>query len=191
MTKIPVKLSFAEYLNYHDDTDNRYELVNGELVAMNPATPENIAIIRFIFLQIYREIFRLQLDLEVFSSDLGIRTATGRSRLPDVCVVKGEDWRQLRSHKGSSAVLETNPLIVVEVVTPGEEGYKRDYVEKPQEYAAIKIPEYWIVDPIANKISVLNLVEDNYQTKIYTEQDCIVSLILPELNLTVVQIFSA
>jgi Uma2 family endonuclease len=191
MTTTPVKLSFTEYLNYHDDTDNRYELVNGELVAMNPASPEHIAIIRFIFLQFYQEILRLKLDLEVFSSDLGVRTASGRSRLPDVCVVRGEDWRHLRSRQGSSAVLETNPLIAVEVVSPGEEGYNRDYVEKPQEYAEIKIPEYWIIDPIATKISVLNLVENNYQTQIYRGQDCVVSLILSELNLTVEQILSA
>ena len=29
------KLTFEEYLAYEDDTDNRYELVNGELVLMS------------------------------------------------------------------------------------------------------------------------------------------------------------
>jgi len=28
--------TFEEYLSYEDGTDNRYELVNGELVPMNP-----------------------------------------------------------------------------------------------------------------------------------------------------------
>lgn len=30
------RLTFKEYLDYGDGTDNRYELVQGELVAMTP-----------------------------------------------------------------------------------------------------------------------------------------------------------
>ena len=32
------KISFEEYLSYEDGTNNRYELVNGELVKMPPAS---------------------------------------------------------------------------------------------------------------------------------------------------------
>ncbi|MBD0262190.1 MAG: Uma2 family endonuclease [Tolypothrix sp. Co-bin9] len=31
------QVTFEEYLNYQDDTDNRYELVDGELIEMPPA----------------------------------------------------------------------------------------------------------------------------------------------------------
>jgi Uma2 family endonuclease len=48
MTKTPIKLSFEEYLTYHDHTDDRYELVDEDLVAMTPASPEYVAIIKFI-----------------------------------------------------------------------------------------------------------------------------------------------
>lgn len=34
MTVAKNKLTFAEYLKYDDGTDTRYELVNGELIAM-------------------------------------------------------------------------------------------------------------------------------------------------------------
>jgi Uma2 family endonuclease len=37
MTTTTRQLTFEEYLNYHDYTDNRYELVDGELVQMPPA----------------------------------------------------------------------------------------------------------------------------------------------------------
>ena len=30
------KLTFEEYLAYEDDTDNRYELIDGELVTLPP-----------------------------------------------------------------------------------------------------------------------------------------------------------
>jgi Uma2 family endonuclease len=192
MTKVPVKLTFEEYLNYDDETDNRYELVDGILVSMNPASPEHVAIIRFIFLQFYFEILRLKLDWEVFNGDVGIRTTPGRSRLPDVCIMTGSDWRQLRKSKSSSAVLEDQPLVLaLEVVSPGEEGHNRDYQDKPKEYARKRIPEYWIVDPIAQKISVLILVDDSYQTNIYTGQERIISPTFPELNLMVQQVLLA
>ncbi len=43
MTQIPVKrlLTFEAYLEYDDGTDNLYELVDGKLVQMTPASPEH------------------------------------------------------------------------------------------------------------------------------------------------------
>ena len=35
MTITHQKLTFTEYLNYQDNTDNRYELVEGELIPMS------------------------------------------------------------------------------------------------------------------------------------------------------------
>ena len=35
MTTTTKRLTFAEYLNYTDGTDRRYELVNGELIPMS------------------------------------------------------------------------------------------------------------------------------------------------------------
>jgi hypothetical protein len=35
-------LTFDDYLAYDDGTDSRYELVDGELIAMPPESPENL-----------------------------------------------------------------------------------------------------------------------------------------------------
>lgn len=43
----PVKLTFEEYLA-HDDGDNRYEFVNGELILMAPPTGRHADIIDFL-----------------------------------------------------------------------------------------------------------------------------------------------
>lgn len=37
MTTKTRQVTFEQYLNYHDDTDNRYELVDGELLEIPPA----------------------------------------------------------------------------------------------------------------------------------------------------------
>ena len=41
MTQTPVKLSFEEYLAYDDGTDNRYELVDGDLVMVPLPTADH------------------------------------------------------------------------------------------------------------------------------------------------------
>jgi len=41
MVKTPTFLTFEEYLKYDDGTDNRYELVNGNLVKVPPESENN------------------------------------------------------------------------------------------------------------------------------------------------------
>ena len=186
MTQTPIKLSFEEYLTYNDGTQNRYELVDGELVLMPPATGKHEAIITFLLIRFYLEIQRLELDWQVRPSGTGVRTNRGKSRLTDLCVITAQQKQEIDN---TSAVLQSPPLLVVEVVSP--ESVKRDYEQKPAEYAAIQIPEYWIVDPLLNKVSILLLVDGSYQTAEFSGNDRIISQTFPELALTVKQVLSA
>jgi Uma2 family endonuclease len=78
------------------------------------------------------------------------------------------------------------PLWVVEVVSPNQAS--RDYRYKRSEYAARGIAEYWIVDPIAQKVTVLEWVEGFYDERIYEGDNAIASSIFPELTLTASQV---
>jgi Uma2 family endonuclease len=51
--------------------------------------------------------------------------------------------------------------MVIEVVS--ENDPDRDLVHKRQEYAEAGIPEYWIVDPRVERITVLKLAGGKYQ----------------------------
>ncbi len=188
MTRTPILLSFEEYLNYDDGTDRRYELEDGRLIPMT-LSPIHIAIARFLFRQLDREIADRELDREVFW-DMGVRTGVSKSRLPDITVVEGEQWRSLR-RSASVAVLEVPSLLAVEIVSPGEENRNRDYSAKRTEYEERGIKEYWIVDPIENKVTVLNLVGGLYKETVFTGNQRIVSRVFPELVLTAEQILSA
>jgi Uma2 family endonuclease len=44
------KLTFEEYLTYEDDTDNRYELIDGELVTLPPNPNPTLLIVSYLFL---------------------------------------------------------------------------------------------------------------------------------------------
>lgn len=177
--------TFEDYINYDDGTDRRYELVDGRLELMNPATIRHLLIsdmIRDIF---KAEITRMNLPWLCFQ-EVGVRTGWRKSRLTDVCVVLQKQAIELLD---KSAVFQTPPLLVVEVVSP--ESVQRDYRYKRSEYAAAEIPEYWIVDPILNKVSVLRLDEGLYEETVFTENQEIVSQIFPELTLTVDRILAA
>ena len=78
------------------------------------------------------------------------------------------------------------PELVVEVVSPKQES--RDYRYKRSEYAARGISEYWIVDPIQAKITVLEWVEGLYEEQVYTGGNLIVSPLLGALDLSVARL---
>lgn len=186
MTQTSVKLSFEEYLTYDDGTDNRYELVDGKRLLMPPPTGDHEDIVDFLYINFYLEIQRLVLDWAVKQGRTGVRTTPKRARVPDICVITKE---QRQSMKGKPAVLQSPPLVAVEVVSP--ESVKRDYEQKAAEYAAIRIPEYWIVDLIKALVSVLLLVDGNYQTTEFRGSERIISQTFPELALTTEQVLAA
>lgn len=52
--------------------------------------------------------------------------------------------------------------LVVEVVSGGIKDRQRDLIIKRDEYAQAGIPEYWIIDPEADLITVLHLGGETY-----------------------------
>ncbi|MGL5034870.1 MAG: Uma2 family endonuclease, partial [Microcystaceae cyanobacterium] len=64
-----------------------------------------------------------------------------------------------------------------------------DYRYKRSEYAVREIPEYWIIDPLTETISVLLLVAGFYEVTEFRGEEKIRSSLLPELALTSQQVF--
>lgn len=178
-------MSFEDYLYYDDYTDNRYELIDGELALMPPPILNHILIAEFLNDLFKQEVKRLHLDW-ICLREVGVRTGLRKSRLPDVAIVTKE---QVASIKNQVAVFEVSPLLVVEVVSPAS--IKQDYRFKRTEYAALEIPEYWIVDPGENKISVLILEDGFYEVTEFKGAQAVVSPTFTELHLTVDAILAA
>lgn len=89
----------------------------------------------------------------------------------------------------NSAIFQIPPLLIVEVVSP--DSVNRDYRYKRSEYAALGIPEYWIVDPGENKFTVLLLEEGFYEESSFIQENQIVSRQFNDLDLTANQILAA
>lgn len=116
-----------------------------------------------------------------------IVTTGSRVRVPDLVVFSEELAMAMKGAKRSTIMPEMPPpLLVVEVVSPNQSS--RDYRYKRSEYAARGIAEYWIVDAITQKVTVLEWVEGLYEEQVYEGDSAIVSLVFPELRLTTAQV---
>jgi Uma2 family endonuclease len=182
------KISFEEYLNYDDDTDNRYELVDGVLVVMNPPAKRHFQISRLLVKLFEDFISRQKIDIEVFAG-IGVKTGANKARIPDVSIIDGEVWRSIPDDV--SAVVRVPLMLTVEIVSPGAEQIDRDYIEKAIEYRETGIPEYWIVDPIEQKITVLLLDKGSYIKTIFSGDETLSSSTFPQLKVTASQILAA
>ncbi|NER07039.1 MAG: Uma2 family endonuclease [Okeania sp. SIO3C4] len=182
----PKIYTFAEYSQYQDSTDNKYELVNGELISLTPPSGIHALILTFLFQEFYREIIRINTSWQVMPGNIGIRTAINKSRIPDLTIITSEQTELLKNM--TTAILDSAPILAVEIVSPGNRD--DDYRFKRSEYAVREIPEYWIVDYEAQKISVLTLVNGFYEAEEFSDRDIIISGIFPELKLTVDRILS-
>ena len=187
------RMTLQEYLNYDDGTDTRYELVDGVLVEMGAESTINTQIAIFLlatFLQMGIPYYRLGIKQQIAVSS---REVTARE--PDLMVHSEESAKAIEGLK--QALLYTDlpaPMLVVEVVSPGEPGeknYDRDYIEKRREYAERGIQEYWIVDPYRQVVLVLTLEETSYEEQRFTEQMAISSPTFPNLNLTADRVLKA
>ncbi|MGV0106342.1 putative restriction endonuclease domain-containing protein [Nostoc sp. DSM 114160] len=186
MVTTPVtSITFEEYLTYDDSNGFHYELVDGKLELMNPPTIEHFLIVDFLDTALKAEIKRCNSTWLTFRES-GVRTGRNKSRLTDLCLVTLEQARELLN---ASAVFESPPLLIVEMVSP--ESMKRDYRYKRSEYAALEVPEYWIVDPLATKVSVLLLEDGFYEETVFTDTQQIISRTFPEMAIAVDRIFTA
>ncbi|MFM7449800.1 MAG: Uma2 family endonuclease [Leptolyngbyaceae cyanobacterium] len=181
-------LTFNEYLAYHDDTDNRYELVDGELVAMPPESPENLAIARFLLVEL---INHLPLKLITYGTEIEVSGKRARCRLPDLLVHTTESLAALEGATRATITRDMPPpALVVEVVSPGASNRTRDYRYKHTEYAARGIPEYWIVDPQDRQVTICQWVDGQYEDTVFKGGDRIVSQVVPAWELTVAQLLN-
>ncbi|NJN29499.1 MAG: Uma2 family endonuclease [Synechococcales cyanobacterium RM1_1_8] len=190
MTFVAAKpMTLEEYFAYADSaeygSERTYELVNGELVEMSPESEQNRRIAMFLvayFLQLGISFQQLTLKTEMVVS--GARATT---RYPDLMVLSEDLVEALSGAKRSTVMLDMPPpLLVVEVVSPRQEA--RDYRYKRSEYAARGIAEYWIVDAIAQKVTVLEWVEGLYEEQVFEGDSVILSPLFGTLRLTAAQV---
>lgn len=187
------RMTLEEFLSYDDGTDRRYELVDGVLVEMGAESTTNTIIAGFLFgffLQMGLPSYRIGFKQKI---EVASRYVTARD--PDLIVHTEDSFQAIDERKEACIKYgEPNPLIIVEVVSPGDEtkdNYQRDYVQKPEEYADRGIGEFWRIDPERKWIQIGVLMAGQYQFTVFKGDDTVVSKSFPSLNLTASQVLRA
>ncbi len=187
MTLTTQRMTLAEFLDYDDGSEATYELENGELIAMPAESEINRRIAMFLLIHLSQSGIapeRLTLKTEIVVT--GSRASV---RIPDLMFLSEEGAAALEGAKRSTILPEMPPpLLAVEVVSPGQE--KRDYRYKRSEYAARGIAEYWIVDPVVERVTVLTWEEGLYEEQVYGRGELIQSSVIEGDSLSVNRLLS-
>lgn len=130
----------------------------------------------------------------------GKNPTSGReeSRRTDIVVFAKEEWERMRQSSGSAAAYIPPPL-VIEVISTN---WKDDYEDKFNQYEALGISEYWVVDyaglggiryigkPKQPTITIYQLLDGEYQPQQFRGDDLLESSVLQDLNLTANRVFA-
>lgn len=122
---------------------------------------------------------------DVLVAPFKIRLWPGKNREPDVMFMFASN-----SHRRFEEYWEGADL-VMEVVSPDDPN--RDIVKKKEEYAKAGIPEYWLVNPINQTITVFVLAQGSslYQeVGVYSKGDVAVSQLLEGFMVDVAAVFA-
>jgi Uma2 family endonuclease len=185
--------SFEDYLmaDPSELPQGNLEYWDGELVPVMSESIGNINIATYLFALLIQAGFSSQLlcpgQIEL------VVPGKPKTRFPDLTVLE-EVHLTLLDRRGTITREMPPPRVVVEVVSPGDEeseNYKRDYEVKPEQYAAIEVPEYWIIDPDREWIKVGVLSDRGYQFETFREEETIFSPTFPDLTITASQILNA
>jgi Uma2 family endonuclease len=187
------RMSLEAYLTYDDGTDTRYELEDGVLVEMGAESTINTLIAGFLFGVFIK--LGMPTILIGFKQKIQVASAYVSARDPDLIIHTEASFAAIDGLSEACLKLyDPNPLIAIEVVSPGAEttkNYQRDYESKPSEYAARGIPEMWQIDPERKWVKVGTLVDGAYEFETFTGKAAVLSPSFPALKVTAIEVLKA
>jgi len=134
------------------DEDEPGELVDGQLTREEMPSILHESVVAWLILELGR--WARPRRGWVFGSELKLGLSPSRGRKPDVSMYL--PGVKLRARDSLSRV---PPDVVVEVASPSPRDVLRDRMAKVDEYAAFGVRFYWLIDPEARILELLELDE--------------------------------
>ena len=170
------------YLWLTDQTSRLIELTDGNIEVLPRPTDEHQSILAYLYSVFFA--FLQASGGKVLFAPLRLRIRQGQFREPDLLLVRdaNDTRRQNRFWLGAD--------LVVEIVSPDQP--ERDLVDKRGDYAEAHIPEYWIVDPRTETVTVLRLADSAYvEHGVFSRGTRASSVVLDGLTVDVDAVFDA
>lgn len=172
--------SEGEYLQLN--SSRLVEFINGYLEILPMPSAKHQIIVAYLYRLLFAFVAQHQLGLVLFAP-FPVRLKKNKYREPDILFLHHTHQNQQKESHWETADL------VMEVVSP--DNPERDTVVKREEYAQAGIPEYWIVNPLNQTITVLVLQDENYlEHGVFGLGQTAGSLLLPGFTLDVTSVFS-
>ena len=139
------RMTVEEFLVWAEAQEKgRYELDNGQIVAMSPEQAQHLRVKRDVLSALTAAIKRAGVPCEAFPDGATVRIDAHTAFEPDASVNCGQ-------RMSNTELIAPNPVIVVEVLSPSTE--HRDNAHKLANYFRVpSIQHYLIVDPNARLI---------------------------------------
>jgi Uma2 family endonuclease len=174
--------SEEEYLVLTDHRSRLIEFSDGFLEVLPMPTDKHQNILEFLYLAFFH--FIKPRGGKVHFAPVRLRVRPELFREPDVMLLLSatDPRRENRYWLGADLALE--------VVS--EDKPQRDLVDKRSDYAQAGVPEYWIVNPQTETVSVLRLRDGAYEEAgIFGRGENAASLLLPGFSVSVDEVFDA
>ncbi|MGC8639320.1 MAG: Uma2 family endonuclease [Isosphaeraceae bacterium] len=174
--------SEEEYLVLTDHRNHLVEFTDGFLEPLPMPTDKHQSVLKFLLFAFCG--FVESRGGTVQFAPLRLQIRPGKYREPDLLLLLSatDSRRQNRFWLGADLALE--------VVS--EEKPERDLVDKRGDYAEGRVPEYWIVNPRTDTITVLRLRGEAYEEAgVYRRGESAVSVLLPSFSVAVSAVFDA
>ena len=172
----------ALYLKISEQTNHLIEFTDGTIEVLPMPTHRHQAILALLY-ELFVAIVRPRSGKVLFAP-LRLRIRSGKFREPDLLLLldANDPRRQDAYWLGAD--------LVIEVVSRDDPD--RDIVTKRADYAEAAIPEYWIVNPLDETITVLNLQGDVYvEHGIFLRGEHANSKLVERLSISVDEVFDA
>ena len=168
------------YQDWLDMDENiRAELIDGRIFVMAAPSRRHQAVSREISRQLSNHLLGKQ--CKTYSAPFAVRLEDDVVVEPDIVVIC--DPRKLTDAGCNGA-----PDLIIEILSPSSTSH--DKYTKFMLYLRNRVPEYWIVDPENNAITVHRLTEDGYVTTILTHTDTATINAVPELKMDLSAVFA-
>jgi Uma2 family endonuclease len=145
----------GKYLSFTESLNQLVELVDGHVEVLEMPTKSHQKIVHCL-LNLLLAYLTEHDSGDAIGAPYRVRMRGATYREPDIVVFLKEHLDRFGERYGEGADL------VVEIVSEGAASRLRDYEDKRRDYAQAGIPEYWIVDPIERRLTVLVLDGDDY-----------------------------
>lgn len=143
MTQAARPMTFEEYFNldsFEGLPEGRCEFVNGDLIELPPESEPNDWIAQELFWLLATAQIVPRRLIRPHSCEIEV-SGKPRTHFPDLVILQAEHLGLTRKRFTITRTMPA-PVLVAEVVSPGDCNVERDYTTKRQQYQERNIPEY-------------------------------------------------